>query len=444
MTRRSNSKRDPRIERFSHVCDVVFWVALTFEFFVALFVVVLFLLYSCTPQHEGVFDQRNPIADESVKPACIELPDSPNPPCERREQWGIATYPEVHGYFDHEVLSRLPLEVEDEYRKHWTGDHGLGAPQVILRGTVLPGSTRCSTIRAVLLDATSRHVYPAGSTTADEVCHFDVRVNEYIVGRGPSALPVVAGWRAGVATDVEGYGGDTYFDEVEAPIRNSMEGIEFIFDLRRPHNLAYADWEYSLHGLWDVQRRDDGEIVGVSLWGGIFAPIADVSDFEYPIDDLQEMMRDAYTKLADEFDGRIGESEDSPMLVTDASRASLLGQLRELGAYDAPGITPVPAPPAPIPPVEPGDLTASPPNETGGIPLSWTEPEYGIVSGYKVVRRVPKGEFVTVVADTGTTATTYTDTSAPMTAGVKYIYRVIALNQYGESLASNRATVELP
>ena len=394
-----------------------------------------------------VFDETNSSEIrfvDGVRPACFELPDSPNPPCARREQWEIATYPEIHGYFDHEVLSRLPLQVEDEYRKYWTGDHGLGTPQVILRGTVLPGSTRCSVIGAVLLDASSHHIYPAGSESIDEICHFNIAVNEYIVGGGPSALPVVAGWRARVVRDVDGYGSAAYFDQVEAPIRDAMEGIEFIFDLRRPHNMAYADWEYSVQGLWDVQRKDDGEIVGVSMWGGIFAPISDISDFEHPLQELQNMMRAAHRKLAGEFEGRIGNSEDSPMLATDASRESLLAQLRELGAYDVPGITPVPAPPAPIPPVEPGELTASPPNEAGGIPLSWTAPDYGNVTSYKVVRRVPKGEFVTVVADTGSTDTMYTDTSAPMTAGVTYIYRVLALNEYGESLASNRATVELP
>ena len=37
------------------------------------------------------------------------------------------------------------------------------------------------------------------------------------------------------------------------------------------------------------------------------------------------------------------------MLVSDANRQFLLDQIRELGGYDAPGITPVAAPPAPVP-----------------------------------------------------------------------------------------------
>ena len=76
--------------------------------------------------------------------------------------------------------------------------------------------------------------------------------------------------------------------------------------------------------------------------------------------------------------------------------------------------------------------------------MTWEMSSDSNLSGYKIVRRVPKGEFVTVVADTGSTDTTYTDTSAPMTAGTTYIYRAIALNEYGESMSSNRARVRVP
>ena len=284
---------------------------------------------------------------ESVRPACVELPNSPNPPCARREQWEIDTYPGVHGYFDSEVLSRLPLQSEDEYRMDWGIGDGFGTPQIIVRGTVVPGSTRCSEARAVVFEADRYQVFEQDLGRIDEVCHIDVQVNEYIVGRGPSTLPVVAGWRNAVSTAVEGYGTATYYRGVAAPIRDSMEGIEFVFDLSISHNLAHADWSFHLHRLWDVQLRPDGTVVGVSWWYGIFGAVAEIGDFEYPLAELQKMMRDAHAKLSTENGGRISDEPDSPMLVTDASRESLLAQLRELGAYDVPGITPAPAPPAP-------------------------------------------------------------------------------------------------
>jgi len=71
----------------------------------------------------------------------------------------------------------------------------------------------------------------------------------------------------------------------------------------------------------------------------------------------------------------------------------------------------------------PTDLTAS--ISAGGVTLSWTAPD-GTVDGYEILRRRPlQGENVpsTLVDDTGSSATTYTDASAT-TPGEQYIYWV--------------------
>ncbi len=63
-----------------------------------------------------------------------------------------------------------------------------------------------------------------------------------------------------------------------------------------------------------------------------------------------------------------------------------------------------------------------------GIKLSWTAPEGG-VDGYNILRRRPtqgEGKLKLLVANTGSTATTYTDTKVNADDG-KYIYRVIGL-----------------
>ena len=66
-----------------------------------------------------------------------------------------------------------------------------------------------------------------------------------------------------------------------------------------------------------------------------------------------------------------------------------------------------------------------------GVALSWEAPaaDSASVTGYQILRRRPyKGEtdFLSVVADTGSTATSYTDTTATG-PGQRYIYRVVAL-----------------
>ena len=376
---------------------------------------------------------------DGVRPACAPVPGSDRDPCQR--EFTPISLPGQNSAGHGLKVPPLPVDPEWLYRQEWSRQ-GVTTPQVVLRGVVAQNSARCSEVGAYHIGSDWYGLIEQDSATARIVCHVDVDVSEYLVGSGPSRLTIIPYWHRSVPTDTSGYGTSEYFAEMTSPIRDGLEGFEFVFELALPHDLAWGEWVH-VHS-WDLLRRPDGTIVGRAIMWTLFEGTTDVTDWEIPLDELQSKLKAAHAKVAAEHGGRISDEPDSPMLVTDAGRDSLLGQLRTLGAYDAPGITPVPAPLAPIPPVEPGDLAVSPPNDAGGIPLSWTAPDSGLVTGYKVVRRVPKGEFVTVVADTGSTDTTYTDTSAPMTAGVTYIYRVVALNEYGESLASNRATVELP
>ena len=84
------------------------------------------------------------------------------------------------------------------------------------------------------------------------------------------------------------------------------------------------------------------------------------------------------------------------------------------------------------------------------VTLSWNDPGNGSITGYQVLRRYRDGdeygdgqgadEFVAVVDDTGSSATTYTDASvAPRT---RYVYRVRARNPQGLSESSGDANAE--
>ena len=89
------------------------------------------------------------------------------------------------------------------------------------------------------------------------------------------------------------------------------------------------------------------------------------------------------------------------------------------------------------PPPAPTGLTATV-NADGHIVLSWTAPNDDSITGYQILRRLPsEGEsaLLVYVADTESTATTFTDTG--VTAGVKYVYRVKAINAAGLSGWSN-------
>ena len=63
-----------------------------------------------------------------------------------------------------------------------------------------------------------------------------------------------------------------------------------------------------------------------------------------------------------------------------------------------------------------------------------------------ILRRLPgvdpEGQFDELVADTGTTATTYTDTS--VAAETRYTYRIKAINEHGTSERSRWVHIDTP
>ena len=93
------------------------------------------------------------------------------------------------------------------------------------------------------------------------------------------------------------------------------------------------------------------------------------------------------------------------------------------------------------PPPAPTSLTATV-NADGHIVLSWEAPNDDSVTGYQILRRRPtEGEatLLVYVADTQSTATTFTDTG--VTAGVKHVYRVKAQDDC--KVLENRLVVSL-
>ena len=92
-------------------------------------------------------------------------------------------------------------------------------------------------------------------------------------------------------------------------------------------------------------------------------------------------------------------------------------------------------------PGQPGNLAAS--ESDGAVTLTWDAPaDGGAPSGYRILRRAPglgERNLQTLTDDTGSADPTYTDTSVQ--PGVKYIYRVKALNSAGQGRPSLPAQI---
>ena len=83
--------------------------------------------------------------------------------------------------------------------------------------------------------------------------------------------------------------------------------------------------------------------------------------------------------------------------------------------------------------------------EGGGVALSWDAPaeDADSVTGYEVLRAVGEGDVATLVDDTGSTATAYTDATATE-AGETYAYQVKAIRGEDRSQASGQTQVQVP
>ncbi len=103
----------------------------------------------------------------------------------------------------------------------------------------------------------------------------------------------------------------------------------------------------------------------------------------------------------------------------------------------------VPAPPV-LTPAQPTGLTSDPAHDQVG--LAWDDPDDSTITGYSILRRLPAqdlpGVFAVLLENTGSTLTSYVDTTVnPQTS---YVYRVKAINAHGVSERSSWANALTP
>ena len=275
---------------------------------------------------------------------CVPLEGSEVDPCARDPHWSFRT--DVSTSFRIENMPRIPYSILGEIRRLSNIDHshGLYSPQFYVRGTFIPGSSRCMPELAYI------RVRNDGSLMAHNLvadpgdyltlrCYVDLKVLEYLNGDGPGRVPIVLFTRF-VAPENEAKVAEGYSSVIE----RQLGGREMVVSLSRPNNIADGAWALvGFLNLWDVQRRQDGEVVVVGGW----ASLDERFDYEFPLGDFIAEVKSAMATIVEENGGRVGEGLGERPYAEDANLRSLLEHLRLYGAYSVADITPVSAPRVP-------------------------------------------------------------------------------------------------
>ena len=283
-------------------------------------------------------------------PPCTQVEGSSVDPCDPNARPIIESRPDPTPTPDPANPTRPDTDTFDAsevMREALDGPFPGSAPHLVLRGTYLPNTIRCTVDRRFRPPTyLNPELYESPIEEGYHFfkCYADVRVGAYILGQGPPTLPVLTIWQVALpnssfAEDAARTGKtvqeliDGQIQWMESSMGIMLPGREEIMFLGPPYDMSVEAWQYM--GAWDVQRREDGVVVAAY-------PYRDDLKLELPA--FKQAVTTANQARVTEYGGRIGAAPGLPMLVTDANR------LREfyidIGAYDHPGGPPAQPPPS--------------------------------------------------------------------------------------------------
>ena len=272
---------------------------------------------------------------------CTPLPESDADPCKRRlDLWtGVQTpYNTGHPHKREQGPNAVKTSVTLAY------DYSYSIPHVVVRGTVLPGSTRCEGPNTILFGSFFRE--PEVQESSRDTCFSDLRVNEYIIGSGPSMLTISVGSHHKIF-DYGDPNGDRYYEWVEG-IHSVYEGSEWVVALSVPIDFAYAVWRTWTSSWWDVQRRHDGIVVVVDYQARYHSQLPrEENGYEVTLDEFRETARRLHADYLLANGGRIGDFDGAPRVLNDANYEFLHAHMSRSPVFDIVDATPRAAPPPP-------------------------------------------------------------------------------------------------
>ena len=208
-------------------------------------------------------------------------------------------------------------------------DDGFISVQIVVRGTVKTGTTRCQTYKTRVPDYIVQHLPSIRVQDQYIVDHYhfscftDVAVKEYIVGEGPSVLTVLLD-RLGLV-DEDGFDPDqkpqagylAFYGDPETTAKD-YEGREMIFFLGAAPSIMVEAWAGLGGGnMWFLQQTETG-IRAVAEYYRQAILEEHRSKLNLPLDEMIADIKQAATNRTTITGGRIGPYPDLPMFITDA------------------------------------------------------------------------------------------------------------------------------
>ncbi len=288
-----------------------------------------------------------------IIPPCVPAEGSPIHPCK----------PEYIGPFAHDVPD-VPSSLQDylEGVGYWFVSH------LMLRGTYLPNTIRCDGNHIWRDAAYYRGDFMPTSFSGQPIlhCFADVRVNEYLVGTGPSLLTVEVAhelylpygenpdaiekfeqlWErilieGGPVTEASGMANDPLLIGIPGDIfeRPAIPGKEKILFVGPPPNVSLE--VLKVYWTWNVERKTDGTVVAVHPMRGYYQHTDQRNNpvLEMTLPALRTAATAAQTARVAATGGRTRAGARFPNLINDANNLSQF--LVEVGSYSHPEGPPV-------------------------------------------------------------------------------------------------------
>ena len=258
---------------------------------------------------------------EEVIPPCVPLVGSSRDPCARTTPQRVAILSARAAPPSWPSTDDLPTIAETVI-----GYDPLTITHIVVRATVLDETTRCGLYPLILAD----HAEISSSSSYYRYnCYADVRVNEYLVGTGPSELTVELHREVLNLREEEVDDWDNWKDGWLTVIANDpqartaavFEGNEVVLFLEPSFTIAVEAWlgADGTATVWFVQQPDEGAVRAVAPDVTLARTEDQRNNLDMPLADLVTKIKAAATVRDNEYDGRIGEDADLPDLIADAN-----------------------------------------------------------------------------------------------------------------------------